>query len=42
MKSKQLNFFALLADMDPILRKAEASLEVNYFQAGMFDDLTIR
>jgi hypothetical protein len=41
MKSKQIMFFADLADMEPILRKVESSLNIHYFKTGMFDSREI-
>lgn len=41
MKSRQIMFFSLLPDIEPILKKIESSVEINYFKIGMFDSRDI-
>jgi hypothetical protein len=41
MKSKQIVFFAILSDMEPILKKVESSLSVQYFKTGLLDSRDI-
>jgi hypothetical protein len=41
MKSKQIMYFTVLADMEPILKKVESAVGISYFKTGMFDDQDI-
>jgi|SRR6185437_6375007 len=37
MKSKQIMFFALLVDFEPILKSIEEMFSIQYYETGLFD-----
>jgi hypothetical protein len=41
MKNKQTIFFAILPDMEPILKNIEAAIDIHYFKTGFSDSRNI-
>jgi hypothetical protein len=41
MKSKQINFFSTILDLEAILREIENVFDINYFKMGLFDSKDI-